>query len=705
MAAADALLALASSVPLVVLGAAVLTLRGRPGEATFFGFFAVLWGAQVAATNVGRVVGELSVHAAGLLASFALQPPMYLFLAHFAARHHGGRRLGWLTLAFGGVAAAATAILLLRPELVVASVESADGRIVRTTWGPAMVPFFAVPFFGVFWMALVVLERRYRAAPPGSARHRSRGVLLALALFSSYATARNLLVFSGGAGSVRIQGAVGAAGLAAVFAAGALVLLYLVARSVLRPPPPEERDRVLIAAFLVPAAVAVLESGGAIGGASVNSVGFWRILTVAVLVHGLARYQLFDLDVKLRRFAGPGIAALSLGFGALFGLVAGLGAGDATRAMPPIVVGAAVAGAAWSLRGPIGSRLFPGVVESPDYLYQRKLEVYRAALERTVAEGASSTGDELRRLRKSLGISDREHNVMEFMVRDRMGSRAAPEPEAPPRVEPGALLLGRYRVERLLGEGAHGRAYLAHDETIDRAVVVKAVGTSLYGGRAAKLLLREARLAGGLRHANIIGVHDVAEGPHEAVIVMEYADGGSLFGLLSRRGRLHIEEAAGILDQVLSGLAAAHAKGIVHRDVKPENLLLMRDGTVKIADFGIARETRPDATGLTGGAVGTLLYMSPEQVRGLAVDARSDLYAAAVVFHQLLAGRFYLKIAGRDDFQVRQLILEGEPWLSVKDAPGWVEPFLRKSLAKDPEERYADSVAMRAALRGSVPLA
>ncbi|HEV8360854.1 MAG TPA: serine/threonine-protein kinase, partial [Candidatus Thermoplasmatota archaeon] len=309
---------------------------------------------------------------------------------------------------------------------------------------------------------------------------------------------------------------------------------------------------------------------------------------------------------------------------------------------------------------------------------------------------------ELRALRKSLGLTEREHAVLEFVVRKNLGS-GAPQPPGP-RVAPGVVLLGRYKIERLLGEGAHGRAYLAHDQVLDRDVVVKAVGTHALGGKAARLLLREARLAGSLKHPNIVAIYDVAEGPDEALIVMEYCDGGSLFSLLQRRGALGLREASAMLDQVLAALAAAHAKGIVHRDLKPENILLMRDGTIKLADFGVARETDAAATSITeGGAVGTLLYMSPEQVRGAKVDGRSDLYAAAVVFHQALTGRLYLRVAGKDDFQVRQLILRGAPRLDVKAQPAWIAALLQRGLAKDPDRRFASAAAMRAAMGKEAP--
>ncbi|MBI4393733.1 MAG: serine/threonine protein kinase [Euryarchaeota archaeon] len=703
MTSADAVLAFASGVPLVVLGAILLTIRPARRDQFFFGSFAVLWGVQVSSANLGRVLESAQVHSTSYLLSFAVMPAAFLFLTHFALRREKGLVALVVPVTAGIVALAGTVALLFDPPLVVAAVGERQGPP-ATTLGPLAFPLFIAPFYAVFFVALVAMYRRYRMSGAGSPRKRYRGLVLALALFTSYVTTRNLLVSIDPPETILVAGAPSPLPITVFFALGLLVVSGLLVHLLLRPPPPEERDIGLVAAFVVPGAVAAIESLLVPSAVAFDTAGLWRLATVGALVYTLARHQLFDLDLRLKRLAGPGIAGLAIGFGALGSLAYAASGAGIDMAGPPILVGTLIAGTTWMSRDAVGNALFPGVKDEPDYIRQRKLEVYRASLERAIAETAPLDDGEVKRVRKSLGISESEHQVMVFMVRENLGTKAPPEPQAPPRVEPGAVLLDGYKVSRLLGEGAYGRAYLAYDQKLDREVVVKAVGTMSLGGKAASMLLREARLAGSLQHPNVIAIHDVAEGAYEAIIVMEYADGGNLYSLLKRRGRLSLAEATSLLDQILSGLEAAHAKAIVHRDVKPENILLMKDGTVKLGDFGVARESRPDATGITaGGVAGTLLYMSPEQVRGLAVDGRSDLYAAAVVFHQALTGRFYLRIAGKDDFQVRQLILEGEPVLSVKDHGEPVETFLRSALSKDPEDRFKDASEMRGAIRNAAP--
>src|SRR5581483_4119414 len=240
----------------------------------------------------------------------------------------------------------------------------------------------------------------------------------------------------------------------------------------------------------------------------------------------------------------------------------------------------------------------------------------------------------------------------------------------------------RYRVEHKLGEGAQGEALLAHDTALDRPVVLKRVPPSQ---------AREARLVGALDHPNVVGIHDVVEETGGATLVLEYVDGGDLRGLLARRGALEPREADRLLEGILAGLEAAHAKGIVHGDVKPENVLLTAAGEPRLADFGAARRAGPEAT---AAPAGTLLYMAPEQVRGEAPDPRSDLFAAALVHAEMLTGRPVRDARGLDDFSLRARILAGDelPELGAR------ADFLRRALSPDPAARFASAAQMRAAL-------
>ena len=208
-----------------------------------------------------------------------------------------------------------------------------------------------------------------------------------------------------------------------------------------------------------------------------------------------------------------------------------------------------------------------------------------------------------------------------------------------------------YRITRTLGQGAFGTVYLAQDTLLDRPVAIKELTAAAQADPVGfQRFLQEARAAGSLNHPNIVTVYALKPTDDAVYLVMEYLPGGSLRGLLSQRGRLPVEDAVRIAADVCDGLAAAHAKGIVHRDVKPENILLTADGRAKVGDFGIAHVPRTAGGATVGGLTqtgfqpGTLVYMSPEQIRGEAVDGRSDVYQVGAMLHEMLAGRHYLDI-------------------------------------------------------------
>ena len=211
--------------------------------------------------------------------------------------------------------------------------------------------------------------------------------------------------------------------------------------------------------------------------------------------------------------------------------------------------------------------------------------------------------------------------------------------------------LYEYRITRTLGQGAFGTVYLAQDTLLDRPVAIKELTAAAQVDPVAfQRFLQEARAAGSLNHPNIVTVYALKPTDDAVYLVMEYLPGGSLRGLLSQRGRLPVEDAVRIAADVCDGLAAAHAKDIVHRDVKPENILLTADGRAKVGDFGIAHVPRAAGGATVGGLTeagfqpGTLVYMSPEQIRGEGIDGRSDVYQVGAMLHEMLAGRHYLDI-------------------------------------------------------------
>lgn len=204
----------------------------------------------------------------------------------------------------------------------------------------------------------------------------------------------------------------------------------------------------------------------------------------------------------------------------------------------------------------------------------------------------------------------------------------------------GRVLDGRYRVRTPIAEGGMATVYLARDERLHRDVAVKIMRTDLARDPTfVSRFQREARLAAGLSHPNVVAVHDFGGDEGDMFLVMEYVEGVTLRDRLAD-GAMTARQALAVIDPVLQALDAAHAAGLVHRDVKPENVLLREDGVVKVADFGLARAvTSTTTTGAAGVLLGTVSYLSPEQVEHGAADARSDVYAAGLILYEMLTGQ------------------------------------------------------------------
>ncbi len=266
--------------------------------------------------------------------------------------------------------------------------------------------------------------------------------------------------------------------------------------------------------------------------------------------------------------------------------------------------------------------------------------------------------------------------------------------------------IGRYRVERELGRGAMGVVYKALDPDIGRAVAIKLVRADLLDGEERETFVarfrREARAAGRCSHPNIVALYDFGMHDGNPFLAMEYIDGIGLGQALQRAGRFSPREAVSIVAQVLDALGAAHTLGIVHRDVKPANILLLPSGQAKVTDFGISRIDTSDIT-QDGSVIGTPAYMSPEQCRGDAVDGRGDLFSAGTVLYELLSGT--RAFPGRNATEVTYQLLTVEPRdlaEFVADIPVSLGNTLRRSLAKERDARFATAEAMAVALRSAV---
>ncbi len=277
------------------------------------------------------------------------------------------------------------------------------------------------------------------------------------------------------------------------------------------------------------------------------------------------------------------------------------------------------------------------------------------------------------------------------------------DPDEPSMGETG--IRGRFEIVRLIGRGAMGAVYLAEDTVIGRRVALKTVNFDSLQDQPVEehrpRLGAEARAAGRLSHPNIVAVHDVIENGEgrSLSIAMEYVEGTNLAELLRRGPPPSLETALDLAAQVAEGLAYAHARGVVHRDVKPENLLLTAEGRVKIADFGIAHLI-DSALVEDLRFLGTPSYMAPERIRGEEVDQRSDLFSVGVVLYELLTRR--LPFEGDTVAAVtRRIASEAFTPLEryLPAAPAAVLAIVRKALDKDPDRRYGSAAEMAADLR------
>ena len=259
--------------------------------------------------------------------------------------------------------------------------------------------------------------------------------------------------------------------------------------------------------------------------------------------------------------------------------------------------------------------------------------------------------------------------------------------------------IGKYEVIRRLGYGGMGTVFLARDPQLDRLLAIKVLRDLMFDEQMIQRFLREARAAGNLRHDNIITVYDAGEHDHQPFMAMEYVDGVSFAEIIRARQPLGLADKVSYLEQVCAGLHYAHSRGIVHRDVKPANLMVDRRQTVRILDFGIARV---EGSGMTrdGSLIGTLNYMSPEQMLGRQVDHRSDIFAFGAVAYELIA--YERAFPGSIDDGLLHRVPNEQPRALSEVCPGLppdLEPLVMRALAKKPEERFADLEEARAAFR------
>lgn len=267
--------------------------------------------------------------------------------------------------------------------------------------------------------------------------------------------------------------------------------------------------------------------------------------------------------------------------------------------------------------------------------------------------------------------------------------------------------INNYKIIDKIGEGGMGVVYLGKDDLLDRKVAIKVLHARLLNDES--LLERfksEARILSRFHHTNIASLYNFLRFNDTYCMVMEYVDGLALDDLLKNNQRLPANYAASLISQALDGLRYAHDKGIIHRDLKLANLILSNEGTVKIMDFGIARAIGSSRLTSTGRAIGTLDYMSPEQIKGKEGDEKSDIYSLGIVLYELLTGDVPFK--ADTEYELMKAHLEQKPASvrkHIQDLPSALDKVVLQALEKQPEKRFGNAQAFQVALHESVPRA
>jgi serine/threonine-protein kinase len=264
----------------------------------------------------------------------------------------------------------------------------------------------------------------------------------------------------------------------------------------------------------------------------------------------------------------------------------------------------------------------------------------------------------------------------------------------------GSVLSGRYRLDSKLGSGGMSTVYLARDETLERPVAVKVMHAGISDQPdQIERFRREARAVAQLSHPNVVAVIDAGEDQGHPYIVFEYLQGETLKHRIDRLGRLPVDEAAAYAIEIGRGLAAAHARMLVHRDVKPQNVLIDADGRAKVTDFGIALSLESDGLTKTGRVLGTTDYVSPEQAMGRDIDARSDIYSLGVLLYEMLTGRVPFEAETLVGVAMKHV---NEPMPDVQvsrpEVSAALASVLERATEKDPKDRYSDMGTMLADL-------
>ena len=261
-------------------------------------------------------------------------------------------------------------------------------------------------------------------------------------------------------------------------------------------------------------------------------------------------------------------------------------------------------------------------------------------------------------------------------------------------INKGELIDNRYKIIRSIGEGGMANVYLAWDTILEREVAVKILRGDLAGDeKFVRRFQREANSASSLKHPNIVEMYDVGEDDGKYFIVMEYVNGKTLKNLIKKRGALNLNEAIDIMLQLASGISCAHDSYIIHRDIKPQNVMILEDGRVKITDFGIAMALNSNELTQTNSVMGSVHYLPPEQASGSGSTIKSDIYSLGILMFELLVGRVPFKGENAVEIAIKHMKDQIPSVCNInKEIPQSVENIILKACAKNPKNRY-DSIA------------
>jgi len=260
----------------------------------------------------------------------------------------------------------------------------------------------------------------------------------------------------------------------------------------------------------------------------------------------------------------------------------------------------------------------------------------------------------------------------------------------------GVIFDNRYKIEKIIGIGGMAVVYKAIDLLMRRVVAVKMLKDEIAADeQSVRRFINESKAVAMLSHPNIVNIYDVSVRDNVKYIVMEYVEGITLKNYMTHKGILSFREIISYSEQILSALEHAHAKGIVHRDIKPHNIMLLKNGRIKVMDFGIAKLPNAETVTMTDKAIGTVYYISPEQASGTRIDARSDLYSLGVLMYEMGTGKLPFNADSPVSVALMQVHDSAVPPRKLNSSlPAGLEQIIQKAMEKDPEERYQNAQLM-----------